>query len=287
METYLTTHVVPAEVKAVFAERDRLENAMKAPGNAARKKAQSDLDKWRSEHRSAEWIKKETDVKNEKLVLKKRTQIDMEIEGYQCENDSRRFEPVLKALKACGAFDGTALTPLGIAATECNEANPLLMAKLYTSQRLKGATVEEIVGVLASLVVDREAQEKSTEPTHLSLSPLVCETLLKMDDWSQIGVGIDQDCLVASPQSFWCLTTMWADIVTKWLGGISAPELCAEYEVFPGNFMRGLLKVNNVVQEWISICTLHADVEQLATLDGIQERLMRDIVIPESLYLRL
>jgi hypothetical protein len=32
---------------------------------------------------------------------------------------------------------------------------------------------------------------------------------------------------------------------------------------------------------------LHADVEQLATLDGVQERLMRDIVIPESLYLRL
>jgi len=287
METYLTTHVVPAEVKAVFAERDRLENAMKAPGNAARRKAQSDLDKWRTDHRGEEWVKKEKDIKNETLVLKKRKQIEMEIEGYECENDSRRFEPVLKALKACGAYDGSELTPLGVAATECNEANPLLIAKLYTSQRLKGATVEEIVGVLASLVVDREAQEKSTEPTHLSLSPLVCNTLLKMDDWSQIGVGIDQDCLVASPQSFWCLTTMWADIVTKWLGGASAPELCAEYEIFPGNFMRGLLKVNNVVQEWISVCTLHADVDQLATLDGIQERLMRDIVIPESLYLRL
>jgi superfamily II RNA helicase len=211
----------------------------------------------------------------------------MEIEGYECENDSRRFEPVLRALKACGAYDGTALTPLGVAATECNEANPLLMAKLYTSGRLKGAKVEEIVGVLASLVVDRESQDKSTEPTHLALSPLVRDTLLKIDDWSVIGAGIDQDFLVASPQSFWCLTTMWTDIVTKWLGGASAPELCEEYDVFPGNFMRGLLKVNNVVQEWISICTLHADVEQLATLDGIQEKLMRDIVIPESLYLRL
>jgi len=287
IDAWLVTHAVPAETKAVFAERDKLENAMKAPGNAARRKAQSELDKWRSDHRGAEWAKKETDVKTEKTVVKQRTRIEMEIEGYECENDSRRFQPVLSALKACGAFDGTVLTPLGVAATECNEANPLLMAKLYTSGRLKGAKVEEIVGVLASLVVDRESQDKSTEPTHLSLSPLVCETLLKIDDWSTIGAGIDQDFLVASPQSFWCLTTMWTDIVTKWLGGTSAPELCEEYEVFPGNFMRGLLKVNNVVQEWISICTLHADVEQLATLDGIQDRLMRDIVIPESLYLRL
>jgi hypothetical protein len=287
VEAYLASHTIAEDVRAAFAQRDKLENAMKAPGNAARRKAQSELDKWRSDHKGPEWTKNETDLKNEKLVLKKRTQIEMEIEGYECENDSHRFQPVLSALKACGAYDGAALTQLGVAATECNEANPLLMAKLYTSGRLKGAKVEEIVGVLASLVVDRESQDKSTEPSHLSLSPLVCETLLKIDDWSTIGAGIDQDFLVASPQSFWCLTTMLTDILTKWLGGATAPELCEEYEVFPGNFMRGLLKVNNVVQEWISICTLHADVEQLATLDGIQDRLMRDIVIPESLYLRL
>ena len=287
VDEYLRTHVIAEDVKAVFKQRDKLESAVKGAKNAAQRRAQSELDTWRNAHRSAEWIKHGEDLVKEAKVLRMQRGLEMEIEGLECENDARRFRPVLEALKKFGAYDGTALTPLGIAATECNEANPLLIAKLYRSGLLKSCKIEEIVGVLASLVVDREAQEKSTNPSELSLSPHVCATLMKMDDWSQTGVAIDQDFLVLSPSSYWCLTTMWTDIVTKWLGGATAKALCEEYEIFPGNFMRGLLKVNNVVQEWISICTLHADVEQLATLDGIQERLMRDIVIPESLYLRL
>jgi superfamily II RNA helicase len=77
------------------------------------------------------------------------------------------------------------------------------------------------------------------------------------------------------------------EIGYDWFSGTSAAELTKRYEIYEGNLMRGLLKLMNIVNEWITIATFKTDVRMLETLKNVQTTLLRDIAQPESLYLTL
>jgi hypothetical protein len=51
--------------------------------------------------------------------------------------------------------------------------------------------------------------------------------------------------------------------------------------------MRGLHKLANLVNEWNAMATIVNDVDMLHKMESITTRILRDIAIPESLYLRL
>ena len=54
---------------------------------------------------------------------------------------------------------------------------------------------------------------------------------------------------------------------------------------YEANFTKVILKASNLVEELTAIATLRTDVELLEKLKDV--RLVRDIVVPDSLYLRL
>ena len=93
----------------------------------------------------------------------------------------------------------------------------------------------------------------------------------------------------AQSDDAWNLSLQWSEPVFRW---ITEPEIhvatiCTDYGLFEGNFVRGLLKLGNLLDEWLSMATFceHADqIEKLAALKGL---VIRDLVLPESLYLRL
>ena len=75
--------------------------------------------------------------------------------------------------------------------------------------------------------------------------------------------------------------------VWRWLGGLTAAELCADYGLYEGNLMRVLLKMVNLLEEWRSLATLAEDVDELEKLRGLETRLLRDVAVCDSLYLRI
>ena len=170
-----------------------------------------------------------------------------------------------------------------------NEANPILMAKLYLSNKLQGATLQEIVGTLGAFIMDREAEEKTVHPRSLpnNITSLVKDTLMAIDTWGQEGNATDKKAGVESPDGYWSLTTLWVQIGTEWCEGVDAAHLSSKYEIYEGNLMKGLLKLNSIVQEWVTIATLRADVDMLNTMKDAQTTILRDIAQPESLYLKL
>ena len=68
---------------------------------------------------------------------------------------------------------------------------------------------------------------------------------------------------------------------------MKAGALCEEYGIYEGNFVRTILKVANLLEEWTSLATYAKKLEVLRTVEGLSARLVRDLVVPESLYLRL
>jgi superfamily II RNA helicase len=69
--------------------------------------------------------------------------------------------------------------------------------------------------------------------------------------------------------------------------GEHASVICAEYELFEGNFIRAVMKVANILDEWLAMATYCQHVEQVNKVMEVRQYLVRDVVMSDSLYLRL
>jgi superfamily II RNA helicase len=278
-----------------LGQHKELADAAKTATNAAKRKAQTALDQWKDKHMGPKWAAAKTFYDQDQRLEQKITQLQNTIHAMATQVETR-ITPLIKALRAHGALLETAetaetpkLTEFGMAATEVNEANPLLLAKLYLSGALNKANMAEIVGVLGAFIVDREAEEKTQHPRSLPtpITQTMKDVLMLIDGWGQKGAETDKVAGIESPQGYWSLTTLWVQVGMEWVEGAEAAQLASKYELYEGNLMKGLLKLANIVNEWISIATLRSDVDMLETMKTAQTALIRDIVQPESLYLRL
>lgn len=81
--------------------------------------------------------------------------------------------------------------------------------------------------------------------------------------------------------------SMSPDFVREWMEGGDYGELCQRYEFDAGTCMRFLLKLSNILEEWTNLATYCEDLEMLKKVQGLKEQLIRGILIPDSLYLRV
>ena len=189
------------------------------------------------------------------------------------------------------------LTQKGLLATEVNEGNPLLMTELYLSGLLGGLSGEEIVSVLAAFITEGSAEQQESQGFY-SLSDLqtpsdAALTALRFLDEKTCELRKESDSLGVFDDAFWRLGLMWIDVAARWLnstetdaGGL-AGMICQEFGMYEGNFVRGVLKLANLLEEMVALATLDQNVEMLEKLIPLQGRLVRGLVIPDSLYLRV
>jgi superfamily II RNA helicase len=86
-------------------------------------------------------------------------------------------------------------------------------------------------------------------------------------------------------KSDWKVTDYWHDVVGEWLDGNDF--VCEKFGVEHGNFVRAMLKLANIVREWVSISTIDQNTTMIEKMIGIEQKLVRGFVIPDSLYLRI
>jgi superfamily II RNA helicase len=85
--------------------------------------------------------------------------------------------------------------------------------------------------------------------------------------------------------SYWELTSYWSEPVTEWIAGND--HVCGQYGIEDGNFVRAMLKLGNIIDEWVNMATISQDVEMIEKMIGARNKVVRGIVVPDSLYLRL
>ena len=79
----------------------------------------------------------------------------------------------------------------------------------------------------------------------------------------------------------------WSDFMFEWMEGGDLGELCQRYEIDAGNAVRAILKLANIAEEWTILATMCTDLPMLETMKGVKDVLVRGIVVPDSLYLRV
>jgi hypothetical protein len=177
-----------------------------------------------------------------------------------------------KFLQDHGYLVGDALTQKGVLASEIHESHPLLMSHAYVNRLLHGLTQDELIVCLSVFLegvhVDYEIQQS-----------VFCHA---MENYASV-LSTTED--VKSDYKYWNVTSYWEESVKEWLDG---NDHIAEYHgIDPGNFVRAMLKLANIVDEWINMATITQDVEMVEKMIGARNKIVRGFVVPDSLYLRL
>jgi superfamily II RNA helicase len=269
---------LPSEdVISALEEREMLETTVRTTRRAAQKAAQTALAAWTAAHAEPTWAMRWAGWAALKRDRYRR-------DGLRRTVAAPPFDPIQPLLKTLQAWDYVTpeltLTAKGILATEINEGNPIFMVELYSSRMLEAAPVETIISAIASFVMESAEIELSGP------CPVDYKILDFMDEVSQKSIAIEEKCGIESPADMWGLSTTWIRLSHRWLAGESASALLAETGMFEGNFMKGILKLNSLVQEWISLATYDGNVDMLARFAGVEAKLLRDIAVPESLYVK-
>jgi len=100
--------------------------------------------------------------------------------------------------------------------------------------------------------------------------------LLETSD--RFGLGVEP--------SQWEITLNWWDLVRDWVSGKSIGEVVETYDIYEGNIIRTMLKMSNLIEEWRNLAIYRSDVWMLERCAGIEELIIRDVVVPDSLYVR-
>ena len=272
----LAALISPAEEQAL-TEKAALEAEVAGSVNAKRKKAVAALNRWtlaNDEKRlPADTFKELAVVRAEAVSLTAQT------ERWDAA-PLLSVEPLEACLREWGFLSHeTALTTLGLCASETAESHLILMPLLAASGRCDDLTATEVACVLAGFL--QEGGDESTiEDTGLSHEAK--EVLYWIGDQRRACLATEDRYGVASPTAFWKLTPLWVSVVAASLGGATLSEIAATHGLFEGNIQRALLRVANIADEWSAIATIRCDLTMLEKM-----RSLRIGEITDSLYLHL
>jgi superfamily II RNA helicase len=182
-------------------------------------------------------------------------------------------------------LDKTCLTVKGVLACDVNECNSLLLTEMLTVGMFDDLNKVDIIALLAIFM-----EEKSTDGD-IGFGDLAVtkEVITKMSEVNEIN-----NKLLSAFDKFQLYTNdtislNFVDYAYYWAQGFSFPEIQEKVyvEIYEGNFIRNMLKLNNIIKEVVTILeNTDTNNKLLITMSELEELIVRDIVSVISLYLK-
>ena len=258
--------------------------------NAKKKAAQRELVVWKDSHKDSIWNPKLARYEAQLALQKKLKQLEYEIDKTKSIAIDCNI-PIVQArrllLEECGFLtsgESLCLTPLGSLCSEVNEGHPFLMTELYVHQAntLSPLSASELLTVLALFIGD-----KGGKPSW-SVSKGVDEVLDHLNRHVKKLIAMEERHKIPYDNKLWELNTDWLEPVADWLEGeLSLAEIAAKYELFEGNVQKALMKLAALLEEFQAMATISGNVKILKLLEDCRPLVLRDLILAESLYLRI
>ena len=258
--------------------------------NAKKKAAQRELVVWKDSHKDSIWNPKLARYEAQLALQKKLKQLEYEIDKTKSIAIDCNI-PIVQArrllLEECGFLtsgESLCLTPLGSLCSEVNEGHPFLMTELYVHQAntLSPLSAAELLTVLALFIGD-----KGGKPSW-SVSKGVDEVLDHLNQHVKKLIAMEERHKIPYDNKLWELNTDWLEPVADWLEGeLSLAEIAAKYELFEGNVQKALMKLAALLEEFQAMATISGNVKILKLLEDCRPLVLRDLILAESLYLRI
>ena len=219
-------------------------------------------------------------------IMMKREGIIREI-NFSEESIILQFDELMKFLKDYNFIDiDNNLTVYGKIMSHVNECNPIILGYIIKNKILSDLSFEEIVGLLSIFIDDSSIDSINIDDLNISESVKNKMYLIGdlVDEYMTYEVDLNNK-LPYKITSDWYLHTNIFSAIVEWSKGKNWTEISSLYPTFEGNFIKNVLRLSNLIKNVYQIAQEVKDVELINKLEGFEEKLIRDFVTTDSLYL--
>ena len=142
----------------------------------------------------------------------------------------------------------------------------------------------EIVGLLAIFIKDTKKEEgfvdniKSNKiKNKISFIKNIIEKFIEHENYLNIT---NED------EEFWDLDYRFINIAYNWTMGKNFDKIIIKNEIYEGNVIKGTIKINNLVNDLISLTKIYGNLQIIPILEEIEEKIIRGLIKIESLYIK-
>lgn len=172
----------------------------------------------------------------------------------------------------------------GIVAAGINECDPIMFTEILTSDGLNKLDTAEIISVLGFFVDERETDREYKINKNVYFVMNDINEIIHNLEVVGSKLGLSEFDIVPD----WHISKESVDLAYIWTSGGSVNEIYSlSTEIYEGNFVRNVLKLRSLCESAIRVCELTHDDLLAKKLENYEELLVRSIVTPESLYVKV
>lgn len=211
---------------------------------------------------------------------------------YQIDNEDKIIKNQLDImmgylLKLNIVNDNYLLTPIGRIIGEVNECNCLILGSILKNGYLDKLELNDIISLLSIFIGDFNREEEYVNDLYVcdELKDIINEIMDIRDEYMNEEDNINRT-LPFVLKSNWHIGLSMVDMMNIWVNdGVTWKDVREGYSNYEGDFCKNVLRLMNLIKNVVSIAKLTNNIELLNKLDGFEEKLIKDIVSIDSLYL--
>ena len=199
-----------------------------------------------------------------------------------------QIKSIIEFLKENGYIDAkNRLTILGVIAKEINECNEIILSQSIIKNHFNDLSVPEIVGLISVFIQDHGATDEDVYLSDLE-QPLHMNDILNSlssisDDYEKKELDFIQKKNIYLKND-WNLSLNLFKAAYLWASSKQFYEIKQVYQSFEGNFIKNILRINNIIRDLMVASEITKNDELYTKLSQIESILIRDEVTVESLY---
>jgi len=171
----------------------------------------------------------------------------------------------------------------GLIAKQIAECNELLLTEILTNNLLYNLNSEEIITVLAIFIEEKTIDGENLILDDLDITSNSIKVIKQIQSLSS-RFDFNESKYHLNTKTDWNIYLGFVQPAYMWIQNKSIYEI-KSYSQYEGNFIKNIIKINNILENIKSICMIIEDYDLLYKIQDLYKILIRDQVTLESLYI--
>ena len=274
--------------QAALLKYTELTNIIQTTANSARKKIRLELNALEVEHK---FILTELKHLEAIAVVEKQLAQNAFFQQHGNEYIGKVIQCVEEILLKNAFLLGKELTAKGLNASHLQEVHPLVLADTYMeTQGFQAYSAVEIAALFACFNNLHVNEDVKTYNPHTT-SPQVNRLSQFMHDKLEYYYGLENTALIETGSAY-DINYDLQNTIMAWYEASDETECKAvidqlkqEKQIFLGEFIKAIMKINNICAEFTNICEVNENLALLEKIKEIPTKMLKYVVTNQSLYL--
>lgn len=176
-------------------------------------------------------------------------------------------------------------TKKGIIAMGINECHELLFTEIIFRGILDNFEFPEIVAIISAFINEKDQNSDEKYISDLNVPKKISDALIKINEIGDYFMKLEEEHKIYIGSDY----NLYLDFIEPayiWANGGTINEVYQTTNIYDGNFVKAILRINNICENLFDICQNIERFDICSKLEGYNKILIRDITGINSLYVK-